>query len=60
MGGVFPASVNDRFPWSFSGVFTLAFAGIELSAASGPSFTVNKLECSKQGYFLCLEYISME
>ena len=33
-------------------------SGIELSGSGCPSFTVKKLECSKQAY--AVEYISME
>ena len=33
-------------------------SGIRLSGGGSPSFTVKKLECSKQAY--AVEYISME
>ena len=43
-------AVAAMFEWSLS--------GIRLSGRGGSSFTVKKLECSKQAY--AVEYISME
>ena len=43
--------------WLYSSILRLTSAGIYLSVLGRLSFTVNKLECSKQGV---LEYISME
>ena len=43
--------------WLYSSILRGTGAGIYLSVLERLSFTVNKLECSKQGV---LEYISME
>ncbi len=42
----------------FSAILGGMLSGIKLSGFRSPSFTVKKLECSKQAY--AVEYISME
>ncbi len=43
---------------SFLAIYGSSQFGIKLSSWGSPSFTVKKLECSKQAY--AVEYISME
>ncbi len=43
---------------SLGAILGLSLCGIRLSCRGCPSFTVKKLECSKQAY--AVEYISME
>jgi hypothetical protein len=51
------ALVRKGFSGLFESILRGTHAGIHLSVWERLSFTVNKLECSKQGV---LEYISME
>ncbi len=44
--------------WSSPSILGRNLCGIKLSCRGCPSFTVKKLECSKQAY--AVEYISME
>ena len=44
--------------WLFPSILGGNLCGIKLSCRGCPSFTVKKIECSKQAY--AVEYISME
>ena len=50
--------LTGRAPWPVPAILGENVAGIKLSVAVSPSFTVSKIECSKQAY--AVEYISME
>ena len=59
VGFVAVASVSAFVPVIASGaILGWNLCGIRLSCRGCPSFTVKKLECSKQAY--AVEYISME
>ncbi len=59
VGFVAPWAVGHLVPvLAFAAIFGRILCGIRLSCRGWPSFTVKKLECSKQAY--AVEYISME
>ncbi len=58
VGFVVAAAVRNLFGTVAASILGWNLCGIRLSCRGCPSFTVKKLECSKQAY--AVEYISME